>query len=137
MWQLGFVRKSTFNRTNTFRIPRNNLFLEYFHFLDIDDCAPAPCLNGGTCVDLVATYHCDCPTGFFGLTCEGTVRILNHLMSLMRGFNGVITVSLQTAKKFNLQASKKVIFLPLTVKNTDSYIDRQKVSRYLKSHYFS
>ena len=51
--------------------------------------------------------------------------------------NGNITCSLQTAKKFNLQASKKVIFLPLTVKNTDSYIDRQKVSRYLKSHYFS
>lgn len=98
------------------------MFLEYFHFLDIDDCAPAPCLNGGTCVDLVATYHCNCPTGFLGLTCEGTVRILNHLMSLVRGFNGVITVSLQTAKKFNLQASKKVIFLPLTVKNTDSYI---------------
>ncbi len=38
--------------------------------IDIDDCAPAPCLNGGTCTDGVASYACSCPSGFGGARCE-------------------------------------------------------------------
>lgn len=39
-------------------------------FSAIDDCAPAPCQNGGTCVDLVGGYRCDCKAGYTGSDCE-------------------------------------------------------------------
>ena len=32
----------------------------FFLFIDIDECAPAPCQNAATCVDLVGNYRCDC-----------------------------------------------------------------------------
>ena len=33
--------------------------------MDIDDCAFSPCLNNGTCMDLVNDYMCDCVEGFY------------------------------------------------------------------------
>ena len=36
---------------------------------DIDECAQAPCLNGGTCVDGVASYVCTCDSAWTGPTC--------------------------------------------------------------------
>uniref|UniRef100_A0A182PMD4 Protein eyes shut n=1 Tax=Anopheles epiroticus TaxID=199890 RepID=A0A182PMD4_9DIPT len=35
-----------------------------------DECWSNPCLNGGTCIDGVASYNCTCPDGFLGLNCE-------------------------------------------------------------------
>ena len=32
--------------------------------MEIDECLPRPCENGGTCTDLVNGYHCNCPTDF-------------------------------------------------------------------------
>ena len=37
---------------------------------DIDDCASSPCQNGGTCVDGINSYTCDCDLGFEGDNCE-------------------------------------------------------------------
>ncbi|PKN56759.1 MAG: hypothetical protein CVU56_14600 [Deltaproteobacteria bacterium HGW-Deltaproteobacteria-14] len=37
---------------------------------EIDECAPAPCLNGGVCTDGLAGFTCACPTGYAGATCE-------------------------------------------------------------------
>ena len=43
--------------------------------LDSDECSPDPCQNGGTCVDLVGSYRCDCKTGYSGTNCEtGVIR---------------------------------------------------------------
>ena len=39
-------------------------------FSDINECAPAPCQNGATCVDLVGSYRCDCKSGYTGNNCE-------------------------------------------------------------------
>ncbi|XP_073838449.1 cubilin homolog [Musca autumnalis] len=37
-----------------------------------DECAETtePCKNGGTCYDLYKGYHCECPEGWTGKTCE-------------------------------------------------------------------
>ena len=37
---------------------------------NIDDCASNPCLNGGTCYDLVNGYSCSCRQEFVGRTCS-------------------------------------------------------------------
>ena len=36
-------------------------------------CSCSPCLNGGTCVDMIGEpipFKCKCPLGFVGLTCD-------------------------------------------------------------------
>ena len=42
----------------------------FYLFSDIDDCSPSPCQNGGSCVDGVNQFTCDCVTGFSGINCE-------------------------------------------------------------------
>ena len=37
---------------------------------DIDECASAPCLNGGRCVDQVGAYRCTCQTEYVGPHCS-------------------------------------------------------------------
>jgi EGF-like domain/Human growth factor-like EGF len=41
--------------------------------VEIDDCDPNPCANGGTCTDGSQSYACSCPQGFTGDTCETDV----------------------------------------------------------------
>ena len=38
--------------------------------VDIDDCSPKPCQNGGSCTDLVNAYQCTCAAGYTGGDCE-------------------------------------------------------------------
>ncbi len=37
---------------------------------DADDCAAAPCQNGGTCTDLLGGYTCACAPGYLGADCS-------------------------------------------------------------------
>lgn len=46
-----------------------NFCLFAFH-LDINDCLPNPCLNGGVCTDRVNNYTCACAAGFGGRSCS-------------------------------------------------------------------
>ena len=39
------------------------------HFLDIDNCDPNPCVNGGVCTDGINSYTCTCAEGFTGENC--------------------------------------------------------------------
>lgn len=38
--------------------------------LDVNECSSDPCLNGGSCVDLVGNYSCICVAPFEGPQCE-------------------------------------------------------------------
>ena len=40
------------------------------NFLDINECLSKPCLNDGTCRDLVNAYSCNCKLGYTGVQCE-------------------------------------------------------------------
>lgn len=39
---------------------------------DIDYCAELPCLNNGTCIDLLNDYNCNCMDGFSGANCTNS-----------------------------------------------------------------
>ena len=39
-------------------------------FIDIDNCQPNRCQNGGSCTDLVKGYTCSCAAGYTGDNCE-------------------------------------------------------------------
>ena len=41
--------------------------------VDIDECAPSPCQNGGKCTDGVNSYSCACAEKYTGATCETLV----------------------------------------------------------------
>ncbi|XP_030844550.1 uncharacterized protein LOC579853 isoform X8 [Strongylocentrotus purpuratus] len=41
--------------------------------IDINDCSPDPCENGGTCSNGVNTFTCACDPGYTGPTCGATI----------------------------------------------------------------
>lgn len=60
--------------------PVNKLFfisifyclLRYFScdYKDIDECSGDPCEHGGTCIDLVGGFRCECPPEWTGDLCQ-------------------------------------------------------------------
>lgn len=38
--------------------------------ININECEPNPCLNGGTCQDLINGFMCSCANGFSGSRCQ-------------------------------------------------------------------
>ena len=48
-------------------------------FPDIDECASSPCQNGGTCIDALNAYTCNCIPGYEGDNCE-IGKILQNLV---------------------------------------------------------
>lgn len=46
-----------------------------YYNLDINDCDSFPCLNDGTCIDLVNGFHCLCPPGWEGNMCQNGMFI--------------------------------------------------------------
>ena len=41
-----------------------------FAFVDIDECASVSCQNGGTCIDGINEFTCDCVPGHTGSICD-------------------------------------------------------------------
>ena len=54
-------------------------------FLDINECSPNPCENGGNCTDLVNDYNCSCTVGFNGKNCSLSkiIIVLSNLFKSM------------------------------------------------------
>ena len=54
----------------------NETVNQKLYFPDIDDCLSSPCYNGGTCVDGVNSYLCECLPGFNGTNCtQGKLKL--------------------------------------------------------------
>ena len=56
-----------------------NLYTTYTiisQLTDIDECSSNPCKNGGTCIDGVNMFTCDCPTGFYGYNCDSKFSVI-------------------------------------------------------------
>ena len=52
------------------------LVYNYNFILDGNECNPNPCRNGGTCIDLCASYRCYCGSSYTGTRCEYRTRRL-------------------------------------------------------------
>ena len=48
---------------------------------EIDECSSSPCLHGGSCIDEVNYYICNCPDGYEGTHCETGKAMLLDLSS--------------------------------------------------------
>ncbi len=51
---------------------------EYLHSMYFDECADAPCLNGGTCTNAVTGFTCSCVSGYSGDTCANIDDCVNN-----------------------------------------------------------
>ena len=46
---------------------------------DINECQSNPCINGGTCNDLVNGFECACDPGYDGILCDNG-ETTNHII---------------------------------------------------------
>lgn len=44
--------------------------IEQYEACYLDECASEPCENGGSCVDMELSFHCQCVAGYSGVQCE-------------------------------------------------------------------
>ncbi|XP_052808439.1 fibropellin-1-like isoform X2 [Mya arenaria] len=77
--------------------------VSFFACQEINECASNPCINGGTCNDLVNEFTCTCATGFKGITCQTndcntlpcqnggacTDRLATYTCACTAGFEGI------------------------------------------------
>jgi len=56
-----------------------------FNSIDIDDCASNLCENGGTCIDGINGYTCNCIDGFIGENCQTGELISNVFKKVLAG----------------------------------------------------
>ena len=79
-----------------------------FISIDIDNCSPNPCNNGGTCNDGVDSYTCTCVAGFMGDDCDASRYLLQVLFFLMN----MVYINSVEGKLFN-----DCFFLSLDIDN--------------------
>ena len=43
-------------------------------YLQADECSSSPCLNGGSCINGLNSYKCECVPGSYGINCQSSKR---------------------------------------------------------------
>ena len=61
---------------------------------DIDECRTRPCLNGGTCENLVGSYRCKCKLGFLGKYCETGKYLAIHAKFIIIQRNSTFNIQI-------------------------------------------
>lgn len=62
---------SSFFSLSLYRLIYSQMFCFIsFHLTDIDECSGGPCEHGGTCIDLVGGFRCECPPEWTGDLCQ-------------------------------------------------------------------
>lgn len=66
---------------------------------NIDECAINPCHNGGTCIDGVNGFTCQCPDGYHDSTCQSQLNeclsnpcIHGHCEDKVNGYDVLISL---------------------------------------------
>ena len=75
------------------KVRKKRCFNEQFTniFADIDDCINEPCGNGGTCIDDISGFICECVPGYEGVTCQYSKLTLKNIHTCEEIYNvGVI-----------------------------------------------
>ena len=79
-----------------------------FTFPDINECDRNPCQNGGTCVDKINSYQCECVPGYTGTNCITGIHT-NFLCMPIQLCNMLIYILKIIANKLSLQMSYHVL----------------------------
>jgi len=58
----------SFSNSGTYNSVQNSS-TQVWHYGELNDCVNNPCQYGGTCIDGLLTYTCNCPTGASGHDC--------------------------------------------------------------------
>ncbi len=74
--------------------------------LDINECASGPCLHGGTCVDGINRFTCNCAPGWTGTRCEIGIMKMNSIFDML--FLCTQVVSEIPAQKYSVAAHEPV-----------------------------
>ena len=53
-------------------------------FVDIGECSSDPCQNGGTCIDEINAFTCNCMGGYTGDVCETSKYLVKYRFSAYR-----------------------------------------------------
>lgn len=48
----------------------NVIILGIYCQVNVDDCQPNPCRNGGLCIDRINSFYCNCTEDWMGVVCE-------------------------------------------------------------------
>lgn len=60
------------------------MYLTNHYFTDIDECAGGPCKHGGTCIDLIGGFRCECPLEWTGDVCQVDVNECNIMYPMVQ-----------------------------------------------------
>jgi hypothetical protein len=69
--------------------------------VNIDDCIPNPCQNGGTCTDGVNSYTCACRSSYRGTRCETFICPTDSTGFMGHCYQGFTTLPASTGSLFN------------------------------------
>ena len=79
------VPKFILKKFNYFNLGIISKFISVY--TDEDECASEPCFNGGTCIDSINSFTCDCADGFTGSLCKtGLFFNVNCLVMQLQTF---------------------------------------------------